>query len=176
MLGEQLTTPILLGAVGAVAGVMIISWQGKARRDWPLIALLLPISTAVIRGAGNLGTRYGIEIMPDAVLASAVTFSVSSVLGLIVYLIGGRKQKIPLAWKPMKILAIGGLFTGGGMLCAVLAIKTGPVVVVVPIIYTYPLFAMLSSMIWLRQERITRRILLGVLLVVPSVAVIALAK
>jgi drug/metabolite transporter (DMT)-like permease len=176
LLGEALTPPIFLGTLGVVMGVMVLSWQGKARRDWQAVALLFAIATAMIRGFGNLGQKFGMEMVPLPVLAGLVTYTVSFSLGLLVHLLNPYRRPLRIPWAGAKWLVVAGVGNGIAMWCMIAALRGGMVVVVVPIIGSFPLFTLLASVLWFRQERLTWRIIAGMLLILPSVAAISLYR
>lgn len=172
LLGESVTAPILLGTLGVVAGVIIISRQDSTHRAWAVATLLLPLTAAAIRGFGSLGFSYGLGLLPNAILAGTAAYSVAALLGLAVFLLrpGAKLRPVPLP-AVLYILAAG-LMSGFGIIFVLLALKTGRVVVVTPIVSSFPLATLLGSVLWFRKEAITPRLILGMALIVPSVAVI----
>lgn len=174
LLGEALTLPIFIGTVGVVVGVIVLSWRGRTHRDWALIALLLPLATALIRGFGNLATRYGMELLPNVVLAGAITYTVSALVGLMLHVLLRGEARRPITWKGVKAVVPAGVGNGCAMLLMILALKSGPVLVVTPIVGAFPLFTLLLSLFWFRQEVLSGRIITGVLLIMPSIALVGL--
>jgi len=70
ILGEHLTLPLVLGTMGTVLGVMVISWKGKGSATWALSALMFPIGAALIRGASNIIGKFGLEMLPSPYFAA----------------------------------------------------------------------------------------------------------
>lgn len=176
LLGEALTLPVFMGTVGVVAGVVVISWQGRGSRDWALVALLLPLCTALIRGFGNLATRYGMELMPNAVLAGATAYSVSVLVGLLLHVLLRGESRRPVTWRGVRAVIPAGVGNGCAMLMMILALKGGSVLVVTPIVGAFPLFTLLLSLFWFRQEIISGRVIAAVLLILPSIALVGLYR
>jgi drug/metabolite transporter (DMT)-like permease len=176
LLGEALTVTIFAGTLGVVAGVIVLSWRGATPRDWALAALLLPLATAAIRGFGNLATRYGMLLLPNAVLAGAVTYTVSMAVALVLHALLRHEARRPITWKGARAVVPTGVGNGCAMLLMILALKSGPVVVVTPILGSFPLFTLLLSLFWFRQETLNGRIVAGLLLIVPSIAMISLQR
>ncbi len=81
-------------------------------------------------------------------------------------------MKAPVA----KWLLLTGCGNGLGIASLFFAFRTGDVVQVSPIVSSFPFFTLLVSVVFLREEVITRRTVLGLLLVVPSVAMVSLAR
>ena len=176
LLGEALTPPVFMGTVGVVVGVIVLSWQGRTSRNWALIALLLPLATALIRGFANLAIRYGMELLPNAVLAGATTYTVSTLVGIILHALLRDEARRPITWKGVRAVVPAGVGNGCAMLLMILALKSGPVLVVTPIVGAFPLFTLLLSLLWFRQEVLSRRIITGVLLILPSIALVGLYR
>lgn len=176
LLGEALTLPIFAGTLGVVAGVIVLSWRGATPRDWALAALLLPLATAVIRGFGSLGMRYGMLLLPNAVLAGAVTYTVSMAVALVLHALLRHEARRPITWKGAWAVLPTGVGNGCAMLLMILALKSGPVTVVTPIAGSFPLFTLLLSLLWFRQETLGGRVVAGLLLIVPSIALIGLRR
>lgn len=175
-LGESLTAPIFLGTLGVVVGVMVLSWQGRGRKEIQVLALVLAIATAMIRGFGNLGQKYGMGMVPLPVMAGLITYTVSFTLGMAVHVLSPRRRPLRIPWAAARWLALAGIGNGFAIWCMISALKSGVVVVVVPIVGSFPLFTLLASLLWFRQERITLRVVAGMLLILPSVAVISLYR
>jgi len=168
VLGEHITIVFLMGIIGTVAGIMVLSWRQQGRRDWALWALILPIGAAVIRAVNhNLG-KFGLEMLPSPYFASFVSFTVSFIGSVLIYRL--RIGSLPFIL-PLRALMWSGL-AGGliamGVLSMYSALNCGRVVVVSPIITTFPVFTLVISLLF-RQERFRLRILAGMMLVMGGV-------
>ena len=168
VLGEHITIVLLMGTIGTVAGIMVLSWRQQGRRDWALWALILPIGAAVIRAVNhNLG-KFGLEMLPSPYFASFVSFTVSFIGSVLIYRL--RIGSLPFIL-PLRALMWSGL-AGGliamGVLSMYSALNCGRVVVVSPIITTFPVFTLVISLLF-RQERFRLRILAGMMLVMGGV-------
>ena len=69
-----------------------------------------------------------------------------------------------------------GIGNGCAILLMILALKDGPVLVVTPIVGAFPLFTLLLSLCWFRQESVSGRTVAGLLLILPSIALISLYR
>jgi drug/metabolite transporter (DMT)-like permease len=69
---------------------------------------------------------------------------------------------------------LAGVTNAGAIFTLNSALMLGQVVLVSPLVATYPLFTMLGSKLFYRSDPISGRMLLGVALTVPSVIVITL--
>lgn len=176
ILHERLSAPVVAGTLGIVAGVAVLSWSGRARRDWAMTALLFPLGTAVIRGFSHMGSKYGLDMHPYPVLAGLLGYTVAFLAGIVLRGRNPARLFEGLRWAGLKWLVLAGIGNGISILSLLTAFKNGEVVVVSPIVATFPMFTLVFSVLFFRQERITRRTVAGALLIVPSVMAIGLFR
>ncbi len=174
LLGEALTLPIFFGTLGVVAGVMVLSWHGGKAREQLASGLFFCVACAAVRGFANLAHKFAMGFLPFPVMAGLITYAVSSLIGLAVHSLYSKGERRPIDWQCVKWLCMAGVGNGIAIWAMISALRDGLVVVVVPIVGSFPLFTLLVSLIWFREERITPRTLGGVFLIVPSVALIGL--
>ena len=172
LLAETLTWEIALGSVGIVAGVVLISSRGRASRTWPLVALLLPVGAALVRSLSHAFSKIALEEIPSPFFVALVAYSVSFVLALANQARTGRSGLAPVASGGVKWLLATGACYGTAVLVLNTALLHGRLIVVAPIVACAPLFTLLLGAAVFREEAITRRVAIAVLIVVPSVALI----
>jgi len=167
-LSEHITIFLLLGTVGTVVGVMVLSWRDEGRREWPLWALILPLGAAVIRGSNHILGKFGLEMLPSPYVAGLVSFTVSFIGSVLIYRlrIGSLPFFLPL--KGLMWSGCAGALIAMGILNMYSALHCGRVVVVSPIIAAFPLFTFAFSLLF-HQERFRLRMLVGVGLVMGGV-------
>jgi DME family drug/metabolite transporter len=168
MVGEHITIVFLMGTIGTVVGIMVLSWRHQDHSNWALSALIFPIGAAAIRGTNHNIGKLGLQLLPSPYFASLVSFTVSFVGSVLIYRyrIGSLPFELPrraLMWS-----GLAGTSIAIGVLSMYSALNCGRVIVVSPIIATFPLFTLLISLIF-RQELFRLRILGGVLLVLGGV-------
>jgi drug/metabolite transporter, DME family len=177
-LSESLTLPIILGTAAIMAGSIILAQQGGwgRRTTWPLWALSLPLAAALIRAAGDVLTKFAMIDLPSPYFAGLVSFSVSLVIAILVYVV--RRRSLPQLGKAHGTgwFVLAGVINGVSVYCLNTALKLGDVVVVIPLVSASPLLTLLISAFLVRRETITRNSLLAALLVVPGVILIALSR
>jgi transporter family protein len=174
-LGESINTWISLGTAATVVGVMTLTWSPKGAGTLLRLALLFATGAAIVRGLNHTIGKWGLETMPNVFMASFVSFSVSLCGALLVYRLrtGTLVVRIPRAGLGYLVLtgviiAVAVLFMYGGL-------ATGRVVVVSPIIAAYPVFTLLTALMF-KQEILTSKLAAGVLLVVGGVALVSLGS
>ena len=172
LLAETLSREIAIGTVGIVAGVVLISSHGRSSRTWPLVALLLPIGAALVRSLSHAFSKIALEEVPSPFFVAVVAYSVSFVLALANQARTGRAVFSAVAPGGVKWLVATGATYGTAVLMLNTALLHGRLVVVAPIIACAPLFTLLLGAAVFRENAITRRVVVAVLIVVPSVALI----
>jgi drug/metabolite transporter (DMT)-like permease len=170
LLGERIPAQATVAALAIVTGVGIISWQqGAVRSRVPGLALLWPLSGALLRGLAQAGAKVGLLLWPSAFAASLIGYGVSSITVLgVSRLARGERPRVTrrdLAW-----FALTGLLNGSAVLLMYSALSRAPVSLVAPIVASYPLVTALLSALVLRQEALTLRTVAGALVTVAGVA------
>ena len=174
LLAETLSWEIAVGSVGIVAGVILISSRGPSSRTWPLVALLLPIGAALVRSLSHAFSKIALEEIPSPFFIVVVAYSVSFVLALANQVRTGRPGYEAVAPEGVKWLIVTGATYGVAVLVLNMALLHGRLIVVAPIVACAPLFTLLLGAAVFRENAITRRVVIAVLIVVPSVALIGI--
>ena len=172
LLAEALSWEVALGSVGIVAGVILISWRGQSSRTWPLVALALPIGAALVRSLSHAFSKIALEEIPSPFFVALVAYSVSFVLALANQARTGRSGFRAVVPGGVKWLLVTGACYGTAVLVLNTALLHGRLIVVAPIVACTPLFTLLLGAAVFREDAITRRVVIAVLVVVPSVALI----
>ena len=167
-LGENVTIVLLMGTLGIVVGIMVLSWKRQGPTNWALPALVFPVGTAVIRGVSYSIGKLGLKLLPSAYFASLVSFTVSFTGSVLIYRYRSGSLPVKLPRRGLMWSGLAGVSIAAGVLCMYTAMNSGLVIVVAPIISTSPLFTLLISLLF-RQEVLSLRILTGLLLVVGGV-------
>jgi uncharacterized membrane protein len=159
----------MVAALAIVAGVGIISWnRGGVRPHITGLALLWPLSGAVLRGLAQAGVKVGLLLWPSAFAASLIGYVVSSATVLGVSRLA-RGKRPTLTQRHLTWFALTGVLNGGAVLLLYSALSMAPVSLVAPIVATYPLVTALVSALVLPQETLTLRTVAGALLTVAGV-------
>lgn len=173
LLGEELRFLVLLGTLSIVFGIMLLSGFRDTRRNWHPLALLFPLGAAAVRGANHIVGKVGLEFLPSAYFAVLISFSVSWFGALLFSRLTQPPSPIRV-WRGGLWFISSGLAIALGVVSMYAALLLGDVVVVSPIMASFPLFTLL--IVWLLHEEVIRlRTLFGVLLVLAGTVVITLS-
>jgi uncharacterized membrane protein len=171
-LGESINAWISLGTVATVIGVMTLSWSPKGAGTVLRVALLFATGAAIVRGLNHTIGKWGLETMSNVFMASFVSFSVSLCSALLVYRLrtGTLAVRIPPAGLGYFVLT--GAIIAVAIPCMYGGLAMGRVVVVSPLIAAYPVFTLFTALVF-KQESLSVKLAVGVLLVVGGVALIS---
>ena len=178
LMGERASAAVLLGTLLVVAGVVMISWKPEAAppsyRWWHVVYSMI---AGLLAGVAFPLRRYGLTITNEPVFFSFVV-AIVSLLGAVPYTLwtGGERK---LIWHRRAVIDffLSGFFEALGALLTLIALTTGRVVIVSPIVATTPLFSLMISLIFLRgREKITTVTVLGTMAVVVGTIAIALGR
>ena len=176
-LGEDLTWMIGLGTLLTVAGVIVLSYDRSGVSRIVKSALLLATGAAAIRGLNHTVGRFGLNLMPNPFMAGFVSFTIAFCSALIWYRI--RRGYLPFSGRlnrrGMVFFSMTGVGVGIAIWCMYGALAFGQVLVVSPIVAVYPMFALMTSVLF-KEETVTRRIVLGVSIVIGGVALISIGS
>jgi drug/metabolite transporter (DMT)-like permease len=176
-LGEDVTYIIALGTLFTVTGVIVLSYDRKGVTKIVKSALLLATGAAVIRGLNHTVGRFGLKLMPNPFMAGFISFFVAFGCALLWYRFSRGYFPKPggLNRRGMILLSLTGVGVGIAIWCMYGALSYGEVLIVSPIVAAYPMFSLITSVVF-KEESITRRIVAGVLIVICGVALISIGS
>ena len=175
LLGERPAPVVYLGALLAVAGVVILSVQPGAA-DWrPRPAILFPVTGALFFAADNVVRRAALREGANPWVGITVAITLGCVVALAATLLVPAWRKQPLLDPGTPYFVVAGALQTAGLLSVYAALGMGLVSVVLPIYTSSPLFVLPLSALLLRgSERITPRIAAGAVAVVLGVVLVSL--
>jgi drug/metabolite transporter (DMT)-like permease len=154
-----------------VLGSVALSRPGGAdTREQQQGALWLPWSAAALRALAQILSKAGLALWPNPFAAALVGYTVSSAVVWAAAL--GRRARPEFNRHGAIWFAVTGILNGVAVLCLYRALSTGAVVLVSPIVATYPLFTLMLSALVLREERMSGMLITGVALTVAGVIVL----
>jgi uncharacterized membrane protein len=137
-------------------------------------ALLLPWSAALLRALAQVLAKAGLASWASPLAAALIGYTVSAAVVWTAGAAVGRRSAFKVNRQGASWFAFTGLLNGLAVLALYLALNTGPVHLVSPIVATYPVFTLVLNAAWLRRERLTARLGAGVALTVSGVAILLL--
>ncbi len=159
------------GAATVALGVALISGATGFRIER---ALLVGLASALAYSLSNIASKSGVLLQPDPFL-SATTGAVAGLAFISAYLAAtGQTRDLGIGRQSLACFAATGVLSSVGWLAMMAALETGPVSVVTTIVYSYPLFAILTTRLLMKEEKLTTRTIVGSVLVVLGVAVVTL--
>ena len=135
-------------------------------------ALWMPWSAALLRALAQVLSKAGLALWPNpfAAVIAGYTVSAAIVWTAGMFVAGGRASAFNRRGAPWFVLT--GVLNGTAVLSMYYALTTGPVGTVAPVVATYPLFTLALSATLLRQERLSARLIGGVVLTVAGVVIL----
>lgn len=174
-LGEQLTVLLAVGTLMTVAGIAWVYWNREVAASIMRVAALLAMGAMVLRGLLIFVTKIGLVMMPNPVMGAFAAYAVSLVCALAYHFARAGGGAIPLVRGGGSWFLLTGVLTATGTFCLFTALLHGQVVVVSPILASYPLFTMLTAWL-LSTERLSRYAIGGIVLTVAGVALVSFAS
>ena len=176
VLGEALTWPVAVGTFAIFSGVVLLSWSsaGTPARGWPLWALLLPVGAALIRVFGQGFAKIGMEEVPSPLFVGLMTYSVSFVIAIGNAWRRGQRLRGIARFHGAKWFVLSGVCYAGAIFFLNSALRVGDLIVVSPVISCQPLLSLALGYLVFRENVLTPRVALAVLVVVSGVVLIGI--
>ena len=173
LLGEQPGTLQLFGILTIVVGIVLLSFTRRSSlaTSWPFWVVVLPIGAAAIRGLSQSVIKLGLMHWPSPFGAVLLTYTASCLVVTAIVLLRGDW---PSGFRREGVLWFGGvgLANGAAMVSLYQALDRGPVILVAPLVATYPLVTLALSAVIFRAPRRDPILVTGVLLTVIGVAML----
>lgn len=174
LLGERLSPVGLFGGLLVIVGGGLVgSERGGETLSFKWYHLLLPVGAALLYGSSHVIRKVGIDLVGSPLIAAAVTISTSWLLAAAYVL--GTGVEIDPDRRELTFFSLAGLASSVAIPTLYLALQTGLVVVVTPLMNLSPLFILALSFLFFRGEEIfSARILVGTLTVVVGITLLTL--
>ena len=170
-LGEEYSFYLFFGAVLILFGIYVISRRASNGAVFDKKDLLLPLTAAMFGGFSIAITRKALLVLGDPFIGLAIAGTAALILALVYILASGQIRYVRPAVSAGKIFILAGLAGSAAFFLNFSALKIGDVSMVAPVFSTFPLFAVLLSHLFLKEE-ITARIWLGAVIIILGIAVI----
>lgn len=173
LLGEGFVLAVFVGALLVVVGIFFLS--GVTRQTSGGGALVVPFISALSYSLANVIRKAALNYQPDPTLGAQIGAMAGS-LCLLVYLMAtGKLGEIRADRRGLGYFSAAGVTQAFGWFALMVAMEMGTVAVVTTIVFSYPLFSLLLSWMFLRgQEEINLRVIAGCVLIVAGVIAVTL--
>ncbi len=153
-LGEE-PGSVLFGATALiVAGCFLISLKPEGDRDWRRIFLFLPVIHSLTMAFASTTRRFSLLILPYFFIGVFIA-SVASLPALLLFMpFLPEREQFRIEPGGLSMMLYCGLVNSISFIVFFSSFTFGPVSVVVPIGYAAPLFALVFTRIWLRDEEV----------------------
>ncbi len=176
-LGESLGLMQIVATLAIMAGSIVLVWRGGAsvlqgEAQGGAFTSWVSWLAAALRALAQVIAKAGLLLWPNPYAAVLLGYTVSAaVIGLIALC---SRRAVSRVYTPRGIVwfALTGLFNCIAVLALYTALGLGSVNIVSPIAASYPLFTLVLNVIILREERVSARLIGGVVLMVGGVAAI----
>jgi len=164
LLGEPVKPLLLLGAFAIVLGGVVLATESGRPAHVRVLGLLFALVTMILFATrDSLIRRLSIDTDIDAAVAAAATLGSGTVVILLSLLVTRR----PVTLRPIAAVAPTGITYGLSYVLLFEAFYRGRVSVVSPLVATESLWTVILAFAFMRgHEHVTRRLVLGALLVV----------
>jgi len=171
ILNEVLTLTLILGTLLVVSGIALLSGEWR-NGNYKKTYLIIPITAAILYGLVSTIQKLGLEITPYAIVGATTAVTTAFIVLVVFFFLTNNLKTFKLG-KAYPHFIGAGIFNSIAFLSVFEAIRTGNVTVVMPLIGTQPLFVTLLSYIFLKKlEKITWKLVAGVVIIVAGVAII----
>jgi DME family drug/metabolite transporter len=179
LLNEKLTVNLAVGALLIFTGINFLTSQEGNICKWNRKDLIFPLTAAVLFAISTNLRKLGLIKIEDPIVGATITSTISLAMLILTSLIsqlrGSNSWELKFNREALRYFGFSGLISSIAFLSYFMALSSSSVVKIQPIAGTNPLFAVLFSYIFLRnQEKITIRNLIGTLLVVAGIILVTI--
>jgi drug/metabolite transporter (DMT)-like permease len=173
LLGEPLHSLHLVGMAAIISGIVMLGLsRGGTTARWSSWFLLLPLTAAAVRGLTQPIIKIGFELWPSPFAATLIGIFTSLMIVLAVMKVRMNTFFIlPLTHGHAWFVGVG-LCNGFAVMLMYGALASGPVVLVSPLVSTYPLVTVALSALFLDKHSSALGLTFAVALTVAGVALL----
>jgi drug/metabolite transporter, DME family len=173
VLHERPELIVYLGGILTVAGTWMVSYKRAGEAKWRVLDLMFPLGAAMLASVSQNIRKIGLNTTNEPIIAATISTATSLVclLGSLVF--SGKKSSIQINRPCLPYYGGAALFALMGQVCTFIALNSGQISVVAPLINTTPLFVIGLTALFLRgEEKVNRNVVIGVILLVSGIAAI----
>lgn len=162
------------GVLVLVGGLVVLSLsRGGDVTGWRRTDLVFPLAAAIVFAVGNVVRRFGFPVSPVTTLQAVTVGETAALCTMVVFALATGRLSAEGPRTAFGYFALNGVTASVGLFAVFAALRAGPVSVVDPVTATAPLVTTAVAALALRDvERVTSRLVIGVVLVVAGVALL----
>lgn len=174
VLRERPELIVYLGGILTVAGTWMVSYKRAGESKWRVIDLMFPLGAAMLASVSQNIRKIGLNNTNEPIIAATIS-TATSLVCLAGSMVFSRKRSSIALNRPCMPYYLGAaVFALVGQVCTFIALNSGQISVVAPLVNTTPLFVIGLSAMFLRvEETINRNAVIGAILLVAGIAAIA---
>ena len=178
--GESLTPLVALGTLAVMAGLLLASGdsitQGWRTDRRYLLGCLSGLMAGAATGGSTVLAKQTVSVSDSPLTISALGMLAAMLIVIpVVSIIAVRSPAVrAFDWKSMGFVCLSGLSTTVSIVAQLFAVQRADVLIVAPILATFPLWTLLLAHIFIaRLEQITARLAIGAIVTVTGVVAVA---
>lgn len=169
-LGERLGLTQIAATLAIVGGSVVLVWRKGANAQGAKGTSWVAWAAAALRALAQVIAKAGLLLWPSAYAAVTLSYTVSALVIWAIAAFSRRPESRVYHRRGVFWFWLTGFFNGMAVFTLYAALERGSVNIVSPIAATYPLFTLVLNSVILREERLSARLIFGVLLMVAGVA------
>jgi len=174
-LGEQALFSTFLGAILVAAGIFLLN--GLEGKSFKKRFLIVPFLSALFYAFANVIRKIGLNVQSEPLLGAQVGAAAGTISFLLYLIASGKIGMLRVTAKSFGYYFMAGVSSSLGWIAMMYALQTGNVSIVTTIVFSYPLFSLILSWLFLRgREILSWRTILGCIIIVMGVIVVTLFK
>ena len=179
--GESLGPLVAVGTLAVMLGLLLASGdsltQGWRTDRRYLIGYIAGLVSGAATGGSTVLAKQAVSVYNSPLTITALGMLAAMFLVVpVVSVIAARNPAVrSFDWKSMSFVGLSGLSTTVSIVAQVFAVQRADVVIVAPILATFPLWTLMLSHIFIsRLEQITLRLTIGTIVTVVGVIAVVL--
>ncbi len=173
VLHERPGINVYIAILLTVTGIALVSYRREGESRWDTFDLVFPLSAAFLAAFSQNLRKAGLLILHNPLVATAITTSTSLAVFVPVMWVSGNIRLLRPSRASLPFYGIGALISTISQILSFAALSGGDVSVIVTLTSTSPLFTVVLSRIFLKdQEKVDRMVVTGVLCLVAAIVLI----
>lgn len=177
-LNEKLTYQIIFAAVLIFIGINLLTWRNEGQGEWKKIDLVFPLAAAILYAISTNLRKLGLLKINDPIIGATITSTIS--LFMLVFssqisrIRGSDSWEMRFNKEALIYFGFSGSILSIAFLTYFMALSSSFVVKIQPIAGTNPLFSIIFTYLFLKEEKMTLYTILGTILVVLGIILITI--